>query len=42
MQAYRKDTIDYIYASAAPGPGPALGILGVSDVERAASLDWGS
>ena len=34
--------IDYIYASAVPGPGPALGIFGVSDVERALSLDWES
>lgn len=34
--------IDYIYASAAPGLGPALGIFGVSDVERAAGLDWES
>jgi hypothetical protein len=32
--------IDYIYASAVPGPGPALGILGVSDMERALVLDW--
>ena len=34
--------IDYIYASAVPGPGPALGILGVSDMERALALDWDS
>jgi len=34
--------IDYIYASAVPGPGPALGIFGVTDVERALSFDWGS
>lgn len=34
--------IDYIYASAVAGPGPALGIFGVSDIERALALDWGS
>ena len=34
--------IDYIYASALPRPGTALGIFGVSDVERALALDWES
>jgi hypothetical protein len=32
--------IDYIYASSLPGAATALGILGVSDLERALSLDW--
>ena len=34
--------IDYIYASTVPGAGTALGILHVSDLERALALDWGS
>ena len=32
--------INYIYASGLPGSGSALGIFGVSDLERALSLDW--
>ena len=34
--------IDYIYASGLPRTGKALGIFGVSDLERALALDWGS
>ena len=34
--------IDFIYASAAPGAGPALGIFGVSDLKGALALDWES
>ena len=34
--------IDYIYASTVPGAGTALGILHVSDLERALALDWES
>ena len=34
--------INYIYASAVPGAGPALGIFGVSDLKRALVLDWES
>jgi len=34
--------IDYIYASGLPGAGKALGIFGVSDLERALALDWES
>lgn len=34
--------INYIYASAVPGTGPALGIFGVSDMEGALALDWES
>jgi hypothetical protein len=33
--------IDYIYASGLPDAGKALGVLGVSDLERALTLDWG-
>ena len=32
--------IDFIYASAVPGAGPALGIFGVSDLEGALALNW--
>ena len=32
--------INYIYASAVPGTGPALGIFSVSDMEGALALDW--
>jgi hypothetical protein len=32
--------IDYIYASTLSGTTRALGIFGVSDIERAKSLDW--
>jgi hypothetical protein len=32
--------IDYIYASASPDTVTALGVLGVSDLQRALSLDW--
>ncbi|MCP4590507.1 MAG: amino acid-binding protein [bacterium] len=32
--------IDYIYASGVPNAGTALGVLHVSDVERAMSIDW--
>ena len=32
--------IDFIYASATSAPGRALGIFGVSDLERALTLDW--
>jgi hypothetical protein len=32
--------IDYMYASAVPGAPTALGILHVSSLERALSLDW--
>ena len=34
--------IDYMYASGLPGSGRALGIFGVSDLQRALALDWGS
>jgi hypothetical protein len=34
--------IDYIYASGVPRTGKALGIFGVSDLERALAIDWGS
>jgi len=34
--------IDYIYASASAGSTTALGVLGVSNLERALSLDWES
>jgi hypothetical protein len=34
--------IDYIYASAFPDAGRALGIFHVSDLQRALSLDWSS
>jgi len=33
--------INYIYASGAPGADLALGIVGVSDLDRALALDWG-
>jgi len=33
--------IDYIYASGLPDAAKALGIFGVSDLERALALDWG-
>jgi len=32
--------IDYIYASSLPGTGAALGVFGVSDLDRALSLRW--
>ena len=32
--------IDFIYASSLPGCGTALGIFGVSDLERAMTLEW--
>ncbi len=32
--------IDYIYASSLPGAGAALGVFGVSDLDRALSLRW--
>lgn len=34
--------IDFLYASSTPGAATALGILGVSDVEKALTLDWES
>jgi hypothetical protein len=34
--------IDYIYASGLPDASKALGIFGVSDLERALTLDWGT
>lgn len=34
--------IDYVYASALPGTGTALGIFRVSELGRAMVLDWGS
>ena len=33
--------IDYIYATTTPTANSALGILGVSDLERALTIDWG-
>ena len=33
--------IDYIYATALRRPGRALGVFGVSDPQRALTLDWG-
>jgi hypothetical protein len=33
--------IDYIYATTIPSAGSALGVLGVSDLERALQVDWG-
>ena len=33
--------IDYIYATTVPDAGAALGVLGVSDLERALTIDWG-
>ncbi len=33
--------IDYIYASGLAEAGKALGIFGVSDLDRALALDWG-
>jgi hypothetical protein len=32
--------IDFMYASSTPAAAVALGILGVSDLDRALSLDW--
>jgi hypothetical protein len=32
--------IEYIYATTTPNASEALGILGVSDLERALQLDW--
>jgi hypothetical protein len=34
--------IDYIYASSTGGAGNALGIFGVSKLDKAMSLDWGT
>jgi hypothetical protein len=34
--------IDYMYASGLPDSASALGIFGVSDLERALALDWES
>ena len=34
--------IDYIYASGLPDAGKALGVFGVSNLEQALALDWGS
>ena len=34
--------IDYMYGSGLPGAATALGIFGVSDLDRALSLDWAS
>jgi hypothetical protein len=34
--------INYIYASGVPGADFAVGILGVSDLERALTLNWGA
>jgi len=33
--------IDYIYASTTPGAMTAFGIFGVSDLDKALTLDWG-
>jgi len=33
--------IDYIYATTIPSSSTALGVLGVSDLERALQVDWG-
>jgi hypothetical protein len=38
--AFAGINIDYIYATGTASAGEALGILGVSDLERALSLDW--
>jgi hypothetical protein len=39
--AYAGINIDYIYATTTTSARAALGILGVSDLERALQLDWG-
>jgi hypothetical protein len=40
LLAYADINIDYIYATTTPDADRALGILGVSDLERALQLDW--
>ena len=40
--AYAGVNIDYIYATTTPSANAALGILGVSDLERALTIDWGA
>lgn len=40
--AYAGINIDYIYATTTPSANAALGILGVSDLERALTIDWGA
>jgi len=40
--AYAGVNIDYIYATTTVGANAALGILGVSDLERALAIDWGA
>jgi hypothetical protein len=40
LLAYAGINIDYIYATTTPSSPMALGILGVSDLGRALTLDW--
>ena len=40
LLAYQGINIDYIYATTTPSAPAALGILGVSDLGRALTVDW--
>jgi len=40
VMAYAGINIEYIYATTTPGAATALGIFGVSDMERVLTLDW--